>query len=73
MVSCGLLTLRWIFVNDTPNSSNKGGSPSYPSVEKAASQPVLSPPCSSMRPDTPGAPAKPEVKLLPKPPEEGPP
>ncbi|PBP19003.1 putative Golgi membrane protein [Diplocarpon rosae] len=39
----------------TPSSTNSGGSPSYPSVPNAASQPVLSPPCSPMRPLTPGA------------------
>ena len=37
----------------TPSSSIRPGSPSYPSVENAASQPVLRPPCSPMRPDTP--------------------
>lgn len=43
----------------TPSSSNNGGSPSYPSVENAASQPVLNPPCSPIRPDTPGPAPKP--------------
>lgn len=44
----------------TPSSSNSGGSPSYPSVPKAASHPVLNPPCSPMRPLT-GAAPKPEL------------
>lgn len=43
----------------TPNSSSNGGSPSYPSVPNAASQPVLKPPCSPMRPLIPAAPPNP--------------
>lgn len=74
-------TLAWICAKLTPSSSSSGGSPSYPSVEKAASHPVRRPPCSPMRPDTPtpGAGPKPAfvkpacagVGLLPKPNEAG--
>jgi hypothetical protein len=49
------LTFVRICEKFTPNSSNKGGSPSYPSVPNAASQPVRKPPCSPILPLTPAA------------------
>ena len=44
------VTFDFICPKFTPSSSNSGGSPSYPSVPKAASHPVLNPPCSPIRP-----------------------
>lgn len=38
----------------TPSSSSSAGSPSYPSVPNAANHPVRNPPCSPIRPLTPG-------------------
>ena len=46
-------TFAWICPKFTPSSSINGGSPSYPSVENAASHPVLRPPCSPILPETP--------------------
>lgn len=45
----------------TPSSSRRGGSPSYPSVPNAASQPVLNPPCSPILPLTPCGAPNPEL------------
>lgn len=50
---CRGATFDWICPKLTPSSSISGGSPSYPSVENAANQPVLNPPCSPILPDTP--------------------
>lgn len=49
-------TLARICPKLTPSSSIRGGSPSYPSVENAASHPVVRPPCSPIRPVTAGPP-----------------
>ena len=72
-----LVTFDLMCENSMPSSTSNGGSPSYPSAEKAAIQPVRSPPCSPILPDTPDAPPKPELKPLetPYPPlvDEGPP